>query len=162
MTNNQVLNQTKPDVAARSDSTRWLATVVNGAPIVAPGYHWRRAGPDGQFPALYSAAGTDTSLPASAECYGCAVVFGGALYNGRDLQEVIGELPPAHNDAELVLAGYVRWGEDILQRLRGVFALIIWDSVRNTLICVRDPLGIHPMFTGIAATRCSSPHPSTY
>ena len=36
--------------------------------------------------------------------------------------------------------------EDVLQRLRGVFALIIWDSLRNTLLCVRDPLGIHPMF----------------
>src|SRR5882724_1994956 len=146
MSNSRVVNQTKTDVALRSDSTRWLATVGDEAPVVAAGYHWRRVAPNGQSPGLYLAAPSDMALPVVAERSACGVVFDGTLYNRRDLQKELGELPAGNSDAGLVLASYLRWGEDILQRLRGIFALIVRDNSRDTLLCVRDPLGIHPMF----------------
>jgi asparagine synthase (glutamine-hydrolysing) len=76
------------------------------------------------------------------------VIFDGNLHNREDLQSDLGEflVPPASNDAELVLAAYQRWGEDFLRRLRGAFALVIWDSSREVLLCLRDPIGTYPMF----------------
>ena len=54
--------------------------------------------------------------------------------------------PADGNDAELILAGYRQWGEDVLHRLRGTFALVIGDSSREVLLSLRDPMGAYPMF----------------
>jgi asparagine synthetase B (glutamine-hydrolysing) len=45
-----------------------------------------------------------------------------------------------------VLEGYLRWGEGVLARIKGIFALIIWDTRRDLLLAVRDHLGIYPLF----------------
>jgi asparagine synthase (glutamine-hydrolysing) len=76
------------------------------------------------------------------------VIFDGTLYDRHVLQEELGEFlaASASNDAELILAAYQRWGEDLLKRLRGAFALIICDTSREVLLCLRDPVGIYPMF----------------
>jgi len=132
----------------QSGSTRWFAAVVDAAPVDAPEYRCKLVGASGQARALYLAGQIEMALPSSAQWPGRGVVFDGALFNGRDLQDQLGDVSASadNNDAALVLAAYLRWGEDVLRRLKGIFALIIWDSVRDILLCVRDPLGVHPMF----------------
>src|SRR4029453_13253706 len=50
-------------------------------------------------------------------------------------------------DTEAIVAGYHLWGEDVVNRLRGMFAFVIWDSETNTTFGARDACGIKPLFT---------------
>ena len=50
------------------------------------------------------------------------------------------------SDAALVLLGYRRWGEALLDRLRGDFAFVLWDARRRRLLCARDPFGVKPLY----------------
>src|SRR5262245_48303248 len=69
-----------------------------------------------------------------AEAAGCQVMFDGILYNAA---QIAGSLVNAGgapvSDAEALLRGYLRWGEAVLQRVKGIFCLIIWDSRRESL-----------------------------
>jgi asparagine synthetase B (glutamine-hydrolysing) len=49
-------------------------------------------------------------------------------------------------DAELVAHAYFRWGQGLLARLRGIFALVVWDRDAEMLLAARDPIGLHPLF----------------
>lgn len=85
--------------------------------------------------------------PSLSESPRYRVIFDGALYNQRELQEQFAErLPRAPSDADLVGRAYERWGEDAIARLQGIFAVMIADRGRDLLLCARDPLGIRPLF----------------
>jgi asparagine synthase (glutamine-hydrolysing) len=75
----------------------------------------------------------------------CETVFDGWLYNRNEL---ISELaaPAKTANAALMVRAYLRWGEGALNRLRGIFALCIWDAGSQTLLGARDPLGVYPLF----------------
>ena len=73
-----------------------------------------------------------------------------ACLDGRidDLGSLRGELgcesgAPA---ALVLLSGYARLGFDLLQRLRGDYAFVIWDGHAETVLAARDPLGIRPLY----------------
>lgn len=73
------------------------------------------------------------------------VVVEGVLYNAGELRQDL-EIPVTASAADLVAAAYDRWGRDALQRVKGMYALAIWDANRQTLICARDRLGVYPFF----------------
>jgi asparagine synthase (glutamine-hydrolysing) len=85
------------------------------------------------------------SLPAQAEDAFCRVIFDGVLYNRADLSDYASD-SSMENDAAIVLKTYRRWGEDILHRIRGIFALIIQDRERDVLLGARDQVGAYPLF----------------
>ena len=77
------------------------------------------------------------------------LTYNGEIYNYIELraelaQEFGAEFATA-GDAEVIVAGYHFWGEDVLDRLRGMFAFVIWDSVTRTAFGARDPFGIKPL-----------------
>ncbi len=77
------------------------------------------------------------------------IVFNGEIYNFRDLRDELeraGAQFRSQSDTEVILAAYRVWGEDFLTRLRGMFALAIWDAKRNCLLLARDPMGIKPLY----------------
>ncbi len=91
--------------------------------------------------------GDSGSLPSTgAAAAACRAIFDGVLYNRNELQGELGNPSGDISDAELILRAYLHWGEDFLHRIKGIFALIIHDSRTDTLLCVRDPLGIYPLF----------------
>jgi asparagine synthase (glutamine-hydrolysing) len=49
-------------------------------------------------------------------------------------------------DAELILAAYLRWGEQCASRLIGDFAFVVWDSRRRRLFAARDPMGMRALY----------------
>ncbi|MCW3846664.1 asparagine synthase-related protein [Sphingomonas sp. LB-2] len=53
---------------------------------------------------------------------------------------------PGARDAVLLIAAYRRWGEAMLDRLRGDFAFLLWDARQRRLIAARDQLGCSPLF----------------
>ena len=85
------------------------------------------------------------SLPAQAEDASCSVIFDGMLYNRADLSKDFSD-SPTENDAAIVLKAYRQWGEDVLKKIKGIFALIIYDRKRDVLLGARDPVGVYPLF----------------
>ena len=78
------------------------------------------------------------------------IVFNGEIYNYVELRAELaaaGAEFATEGDTEAIVAGYHLWGEDVVNRLRGMFAFVIWDSETNTTFGARDPFGIKPLFT---------------
>ncbi|MGY2067963.1 asparagine synthase (glutamine-hydrolyzing) [Blastococcus sp. SYSU DS0619] len=78
------------------------------------------------------------------------IVFNGEIYNYLELRAELaaaGASFATEGDTEAIVAGYHLWGEEIVSRLRGMFAFVIWDSETRTVFGARDPFGIKPLFT---------------
>ena len=77
------------------------------------------------------------------------VVFNGAIYNFLDLRaelETQGARFHSQTDTEIILHGYLHWGLDALvARMRGMFAIALWDNSSRKLFLIRDRLGIKPL-----------------
>jgi asparagine synthase (glutamine-hydrolysing) len=78
------------------------------------------------------------------------VVFDGALYNATELRNELRDehatVFDAASDAELVAAAYDAWGPSAVNRLRGMFAFVIWDSEARRAFGARDPYGMKPLY----------------
>ncbi len=75
------------------------------------------------------------------------LVFNGEIYNFATLRadlEALGYTFATRSDTEVVLHGFVAWGEALLTRLDGMFAFAVWDRQLRTVFAARDPLGIKP------------------
>lgn len=78
---------------------------------------------------------------------GNVICFNGEIYNYIELKkELAGEKFVTSSDTEVVLAAYRVWGEDFVTRLRGMFAVAIWDEKKKRLFCARDQFGIKPFY----------------
>jgi asparagine synthase (glutamine-hydrolysing) len=78
-----------------------------------------------------------------------ALVYSGEAYNFVELREELqraGERFRTSSDTEVVLRGYLRWGEAVADRLNGMYAFAIWDSRSRRLVLIRDRLGIKPLY----------------
>jgi len=76
----------------------------------------------------------------------CAIVFAGRLHNRSEISALAEHQVPPTSEAEILLGAYLHAGESILRRLRGCFAVIIWDGRSSTLLAARDPVGVAPLF----------------
>jgi asparagine synthase (glutamine-hydrolysing) len=77
------------------------------------------------------------------------VVFNGEIYNFRELRrelEGYGHVFRTNSDTEVIIHGYKQWGEEVLDRLNGMFGLAIWDVRQMRLILARDPFGIKLLY----------------
>jgi asparagine synthase (glutamine-hydrolysing) len=77
------------------------------------------------------------------------IVFNGEIYNYQDLipeLQALGHVFHTKSDTECIVHAWEAWGEDCVQRLRGMFAFAIWDRNRQCLFMARDRLGVKPMY----------------
>lgn len=77
------------------------------------------------------------------------LVWNGELYNSIELRDKLINLGykfQASTDDELVLYGYIAWGEKLLHELNGVFAIAIYDTDKQTLFLGRDRFGVKPLY----------------
>lgn len=78
-----------------------------------------------------------------------SIVFNGEIYNYAALMaemEADGERFRGHSDTEVILRLFAREGTAAFARLRGMFAIAIWDSGEQRLTLARDPYGIKPLY----------------
>ncbi len=73
------------------------------------------------------------------------VVFNGEIYNFHELKRELqshGHIFRTNSDTEVIIEGYKQWGDEVLNRLNGMFGFAIWDARRKRLLVARDPFGI--------------------
>jgi len=89
---------------------------------------------------------------------GLTITYNGEIYNFRELRAEIGDaFGPwqSNTDTEVVLRAFRLWGVDAFPRLRGMFALAIWDARQQELLLARDRFGIKPLY--YSANKVQSP-----
>jgi len=93
-----------------------------------------------------SEAGAQPMVDAAS---GCVITFNGEVYNFKELRgelTALGERFHSTSDTEVILKAYKHWGLDVVPRLRGIFAMAIWDPRSRAVHLVRDHLGIKPLY----------------
>ncbi|MEO9130537.1 MAG: asparagine synthase (glutamine-hydrolyzing) [Sphingomonas sp.] len=103
------------------------------------------------------------------------ITYNGEIYNFRALRQNLeerGHTFRSGSDTEVLLQLYASCGLDMFSRLRGMFALAIWDGAQERLILARDPYGIKPLYyaevdgcvrfaSQVKALRCDPAIPTT-
>lgn len=77
------------------------------------------------------------------------VTFNGEIYNFLALRkelEARGHQFRSHSDTEVIVHGYEEWGEDVVARLDGMFAIGVWDTRRDALLLATDRFGKKPLY----------------
>ncbi len=78
-----------------------------------------------------------------------AVSYNGEIYNYKPLRaelEAHGHVFRTKTDTEVIVHGYEQWGDAVLDRLRGMFALCVWDESNQRALLARDRLGEKPLY----------------
>ena len=91
----------------------------------------------------------DGTQPMYNEDGSVVITFNGEIYNFMELRDELiskGHVFKTRCDTETIIHGYEEWGEKIAERLRGMFAFVIYDSRTKTLFGARDPFGIKPFY----------------
>lgn len=97
--------------------------------------------------------------PMSSSDQRYTIIFNGEIYNYQTLKaelESHGEQFASHSDTEVLLRLYQREGENCVNRLRGMFAFLIWDEETQSAFAARDPLGIKPFYFSEQTTSSSA------
>jgi asparagine synthase (glutamine-hydrolysing) len=82
------------------------------------------------------------------------IVFNGEIYNYREtMAELIGlgHQFKTQSDTEVIVHGWEEWGPAVLDRLRGMFVIVLWDRRRQTLFLARDRMGKKPLYYSLLA-----------
>jgi asparagine synthase (glutamine-hydrolysing) len=77
------------------------------------------------------------------------MVYNGEVYNFQEIRaelETFGVKFRGSCDSEVILEAFARWGNDSVQRFRGMFAFAIWDRQTQKLTLARDHMGIKPLY----------------
>jgi len=82
------------------------------------------------------------------------LAFNGEIYNFQQLRAELaakGHVFRSRSDTEVILCGYLAWGDGVLQRLRGMFAIALWDRRSRRLLLARDRIGKKPLNYALTA-----------
>ncbi len=81
------------------------------------------------------------------------IAYNGELYNTSDLRselEKCGYEFSTSSDTEVLLYSYIHYGEKCAERLNGIYAFAIWDSMRQQVFLCRDRFGVKPLFYAVS------------
>ncbi|WDV49948.1 asparagine synthase (glutamine-hydrolyzing) [Streptomyces coeruleorubidus] len=77
------------------------------------------------------------------------ITYSGEVYNFPELRSELlrrGHRFRTRSDTEVVLHGYLEWGEAVAERLNGMYAFAVWDARTDKLVMIRDRLGVKPLY----------------
>ncbi|GLB46727.1 asparagine synthetase B [Philodulcilactobacillus myokoensis] len=87
--------------------------------------------------------------PIYSEDHKSVLTFNGEIYNYKDIRKELKDLGYKFNtdvDSEVIIRGYEAWGPKVLNKLRGMFAFVIYDSAKKQVFGARDHFGIKPLY----------------
>lgn len=79
------------------------------------------------------------------------ITYNGEVYNYRELREKCskrGSIFSSQSDTEVIIECYRHWGCDAFKEFKGMWAFVLFDNSKNSLIFCRDPFGIKPLYYG--------------
>lgn len=77
------------------------------------------------------------------------ITYNGEVYNFHSLRDELvkrGHRMKTKGDTEAILHGYEEWGPNVVKKLNGMFAFVIWDEKKRTLFAARDHMGVKPFY----------------
>ncbi len=77
------------------------------------------------------------------------IAFNGEIYNFQELKKNLkgkGYRFKTKSDTEVIIYAYMQWGESFVEKLRGMFAIALWDNRLKTLFLIRDRVGKKPLY----------------
>ncbi|MEV4741988.1 asparagine synthase (glutamine-hydrolyzing) [Streptomyces sp. NPDC049555] len=77
------------------------------------------------------------------------LTYSGEVYNFQELRTELvsrGHRFRTRSDTEVVLRGYLEWGEGLADRLNGMYAFAVWDTREQALVLIRDRMGVKPLY----------------
>ncbi|XIF20368.1 MAG: asparagine synthase (glutamine-hydrolyzing) [Acetilactobacillus jinshanensis] len=77
------------------------------------------------------------------------LTYNGEIYNYKEIRKELQKLGYTFQtdvDSEVIIRGYEAWGAEILKKLRGMFAFVIYDSTKKQVLAARDHFGIKPLY----------------
>ncbi|MEO7214145.1 asparagine synthase (glutamine-hydrolyzing) [Mucilaginibacter sp.] len=80
------------------------------------------------------------------------ITFNGEIYNYRELKQQLQQLGAkfaSETDTEVILQAYLHWGTASFDKLRGMFAFALYDTIKGEIFLVRDSNGIKPLYYAI-------------
>ncbi len=138
----------RADIKAMTDSLRHRGPDDEGFYIAGPlGFGFRRL-------SIIDLSGGHQPMSDSEEFVW--VVFNGEIYNFLELRRELqgfGHVFRTNSDTEVIIHGYKQWGDEVLNRLNGMFGLAIWDVEQRRLVVARDPFGIKLIYFRIDGDR---------
>ncbi|MCM1121770.1 MAG: asparagine synthase (glutamine-hydrolyzing) [Eubacterium sp.] len=76
-----------------------------------------------------------------------SVVYNGEIYNYLELKEELADYPFRSNcDTEVIIAAYLKWGIQCVERFNGMFAIALYDRETQDIYLVRDRIGKKPLY----------------
>ncbi len=87
--------------------------------------------------------------PLGNEDGGVQVVFNGEIYNFGELRAELrarGHVFRSQGDTEVLVHGYEEWGDEVVNRIDGMFAFALWDARHRRLLAARDRMGKKPLY----------------
>lgn len=76
-----------------------------------------------------------------------SVVFNGEIYNFKELKEELkGYCFQSNSDTEVIIASYLKWGIDFVDKLNGMYAIALLDRMTDTVYLIRDRIGKKPLY----------------
>ncbi|BCX14235.1 MAG: hypothetical protein KatS3mg085_767 [Candidatus Dojkabacteria bacterium] len=87
--------------------------------------------------------------PIKNESKNIELFLNGEIYNYKELRNLLekkGHVFKTNSDSEAIVHGYEEWGENVVEKLRGMFAFTLLDRTKNELFIARDRLGIKPFY----------------
>jgi asparagine synthase (glutamine-hydrolysing) len=139
--------------------TRAAAALVHRGPDAAG--TWRSA--DGRAAFAHRRLsiidpGPSGSQPMSDASQHTCIVHNGEIYNYRELRSELqarGRTFRSGSDTEVILAAYLEWGTECVERLEGMFAFALYDSANAVLLMARDRIGEKPLYYRVAGETLS-------
>ena len=78
-----------------------------------------------------------------------SIVFNGEIYNYKNLRSELNKLGYqflTESDTEVILVGFYHFGTNFINKLNGMFAILIYDSLVNKIYAFRDRIGVKPLY----------------
>ncbi|MBD8158028.1 asparagine synthase (glutamine-hydrolyzing) [Pantoea agglomerans] len=135
--------------ASRNELEAMAATMALRGPDASGIWMDRHAGLSHRRLAIVDLEGGVQPMTVNLPGGSVALSYSGEVYNFKELRSELtqlGHVFSTQSDTEVVLKGYLQWGNGVCEKLNGMFGFAIWDARHNVLLLVRDRFGVKPLY----------------